>query len=239
VFCSQRCRQGAHRAKVTVTRAHATAGPLRLAYADPPYPGSSFRYYRDHPDYAGEVDLEELLSRLAGYDGWALSTSARALPDVLSRCVARGLPVRVAAWFRGPRPHKTARLVNAWEPVIFVDARRVAHPDGATDALAGVVSRRRSTLPTWVIGAKPPEFCRWLFELLGATAEDELDDLYPGSGLVARTWEWYQGRDPSRAAAADASAQDLRDASVVQLETTETSCGDPGDDLSRPAAVTA
>jgi hypothetical protein len=27
-----------------------------MAYADPPYPGQSHRHYRDHPDYAGEVD---------------------------------------------------------------------------------------------------------------------------------------------------------------------------------------
>lgn len=29
---------------------------LRLAYADPPYPNRSARHYRNHQDYAGEVD---------------------------------------------------------------------------------------------------------------------------------------------------------------------------------------
>jgi len=53
--------------------------PLRLAYADPPYPGKAY-LYRDHPDYGGEVDHAELIERLAAYDGWALSTSAAALP---------------------------------------------------------------------------------------------------------------------------------------------------------------
>lgn len=28
---------------------------MRIAYADPPYPGQS-KLYRNHPDYAGEVD---------------------------------------------------------------------------------------------------------------------------------------------------------------------------------------
>ena len=56
---------------------------LRLAYADPPYPGKAW-LYRDHPDYGGEVDNAELVGRLAGYDGWALSTSAAALPSVLA-----------------------------------------------------------------------------------------------------------------------------------------------------------
>lgn len=59
--------------------------PLRLAYADPPYPGNAW-LYRGHRDYAGEVDHGELLARLVGYDGWALSTSAAALPAVLALC---------------------------------------------------------------------------------------------------------------------------------------------------------
>lgn len=45
--------------------------PLRLAYADPPYPGKA-RLYRDHPDYGGEVDHAALIVRLTEYDGWAL-----------------------------------------------------------------------------------------------------------------------------------------------------------------------
>jgi hypothetical protein len=40
----------------------------------------------------------------------------------------------------------------------------------------------------------------WIFGLLGAALGDSLDDLFPGSGLVARSWELYQGRDPSRVA---------------------------------------
>jgi hypothetical protein len=125
VFCSQPCRQAAHRARIRRAELDATARPLRLAYADPPYPGLARRYYRDHPDFAGEVDLGELLSRLQRYDGWALSTSVRAVPMVLARCVAQGLEVRVAAWFRGARPHATARIVAAWEPVVvYAGGRR-------------------------------------------------------------------------------------------------------------------
>ena len=29
---------------------------MRFAYADPPYPGLSARYYRNEPTFAGEVD---------------------------------------------------------------------------------------------------------------------------------------------------------------------------------------
>lgn len=83
----------------------------RLAYADPPYPGKARLYYREHPDYGGEVDHVELLSRLATYDGWALSTSAAALPSVLALAVAQGL-----APHRSPRgcvaPGRTQQLAT-------------------------------------------------------------------------------------------------------------------------------
>ena len=59
---------------------------------------------RGHPDYAGEVDHGALIPRLADYDGWALSTSAAALPAVLALCPPGG---PVAAWHRGARPTRT------------------------------------------------------------------------------------------------------------------------------------
>lgn len=98
IYCSKRCRQAAHRfGRACVARERA-AKPMRLAYADPPYPGLASRYYADHPDFAGEVDHAELIRRLSiDFDGWSLSTSSRSLPDVLSICVAQGLEVRVAA----------------------------------------------------------------------------------------------------------------------------------------------
>jgi hypothetical protein len=97
VCCSVRRRQARHRFLRAVGHADSVAPgrPLQLAYADLPYPGSA-RLYRDHPDYGGEVDHAALIARLAGYDGWALSTSAQALPVVLvlALCPPR---VRVAA----------------------------------------------------------------------------------------------------------------------------------------------
>jgi len=66
VCCSVRCRQARHRFLRAVGYADSVAPgrPLRLAYADPPYPGKA-RLYRDHPDYGGEVDHAALLARLA------------------------------------------------------------------------------------------------------------------------------------------------------------------------------
>lgn len=57
---------------------------MRLAYADPPYPGQSAKHYANHPDYAGEVDHRKLLKQLDNeYDGWVLHTSSTKLTEVM------------------------------------------------------------------------------------------------------------------------------------------------------------
>lgn len=96
----------------------AVMAPRRLAYADPPYPDLAGRYYGDHPDFGGEVDHAALVEQLVEFDGWALSTSARALPDVLRVCPPG---VRVGAWHRGAAEYaRSPYALNAWEPVIYV-----------------------------------------------------------------------------------------------------------------------
>lgn len=212
--CSVRCRQARHRFGVKAGRAIAASAivPLRLAYADPPYPGLA-GLYRDHPDYAGEVDHAELVERLAGYDGWALSTSERTLGAVLALCPPG---VRVAAWLKGDRASRSWQPVSSWEPVIYSAARPV-DPDAGRrpDSLVYGVCPM-TVLPGRVIGAKPAAVCSWIFGLLGAAPGDELDDLYPGSGAVGRAWRFYTsagggsrgapGRPvPSARAGADAS----------------------------------
>lgn len=200
ITCSQSCRQARHRFKRGAITRPATNEPMRFAYADPPYPGKAF-YYKEHPDFGGEVDHRRLIEQLGDEypDGWALSTSAGALQSVLDACPST---VRVAAWFRGERPTKHNRPLNAWEPVIFQGGRPVASPVDARrlDALVHY-SRPRLTDPDRVIGAKPATFCYWIFDLLGALPGDELIDLFPGSGGVARAWRYYS--DPSRRAAGD------------------------------------
>jgi hypothetical protein len=211
VCCSKRCRQARHRFTRAVGRAStATAGPLRLAYADPPYPGKAW-LYRSHADYAGEVDHAALIGRLAGYDGWALSTSAAALPTVLALC-PRG--VRVAAWHRGPRRAASWQPLPAWEPVIYQPARPLdpaALPGPRADSLVCGVAAM-TTLPGRVTGTKPAAFCRWLFTLLAAAPADSFDDLFPGSGAVTRAWAAYTA-EPSHRARADASPPAAADAS--------------------------
>jgi hypothetical protein len=191
ICCSKRCRQARHRFARAAGRALAASGsqPVRLAYADPPYPGKAY-YYRGHPDYAGEVDHAALIRRLSTYDGWALSTSAEALPAVLALCPPG---VRVAAWHRGERPTASWHPLHAWEPVIYVPGRPAdpsrADPRRVDSIVCGVSPLL--TLPGRVVGTKPPRVCSWIFGLMGARAGDTLDDLFPGSGAVGRAWAVY------------------------------------------------
>lgn len=217
--CSQRCRQARHRFRRHVGRAVETAAPRRIAYADPPYPGMAARYYAGHPDYAGEVDHLELVRRLATYDTWALSTSAASLPMVLGVCGELGLQVRVAAWFRGERPTESFLALNGWEPVVYANPRprRDVVDERRVDALVHV-SRARTTDPRRVVGAKPARFAGWLFDLLGAAVGDTFDDLFPGSGGMARAWAAYtssgDGDDASPAGGPDASTMATVDGST-------------------------
>jgi hypothetical protein len=209
IYCGKPCRKARWRARIAPCELARLDAPLTLAYADPPYPGKAF-HYREESSYAGEVNIPDLLSRLAAYDGWALSTSAEGLPGVLAACVAQRLPVRVAAWIHRPRPHKTARILNGWEPLIFSGGRTLpfhgrppdpariqggAHSLQVIDTLLGPSPKQRTTLPTSCIGMKPPPFCRWIFLLLGALPGDTLIDLFPGSGIVTRAWLDYTGQD--------------------------------------------
>lgn len=152
---------------------------MRLAYADPPYPGRAHLYV-DHPDYAGEVDHVALIRQLREYDGWALSTSAEALVDLLPHCPPDH---RVLAWVKHT-------VTVSWEPVIVVSARR---PEGVRDWIRVEPDNYqwRPKPDGYVIGQKPKSFCTWVFAWLGAEPGDEFDDVFPGSGNVTAAWaEW-------------------------------------------------
>ena len=90
---------------------------MRFAYADPPYPGLARRYYG-----TSEVNHEILIGTLVREfpHGWALSTSAAALPGVLAMCPPG---VAVAAWIKGARSSLSWRPMNAWEPLIVYGGR--------------------------------------------------------------------------------------------------------------------
>ena len=190
VFCGRKCRQSAwrlrhHLSPVDDRRLPAPKeGALRFAYADPPYPGTAKLYYGDRPEYAGEVDHAELIAALTEpgkYDGWGLSTSARALRDILPLCPREA---RVCSWVKPHSvPPRTYGLHNVWEAVIIVQGRRLR--PGRPDALVRHAARRGGDLP----GRKPIAFCAWLFDALGMLPGDTIEDLFPGTGIVSAAWK--------------------------------------------------
>ena len=48
------------------------------------------------------------------------------------------------------------------------------------------------TLRRGLTGAKPEKVCHWAFEMVGARPDDELDDMFPGSGAVTDAWQSWQ-----------------------------------------------
>lgn len=182
--CSKRCRQAKARFRVAPAGV-TTDRPAHFGYADPPYPGLAWKYYRmpevNHPILIGTLERDYP-------DGWALSTSAEALPKVLAMCPAG---VRVACWARGARPGKSMRPRAAWEPLIVRGGRVSLKgvPEGVTDTLIG--GGRQRSHPGALIGMKSAAYCTWMFQQLGAAVGDELDDIFPGSGAVGRAWQMH------------------------------------------------
>jgi len=196
-FCCKRCRQTAFRLRRRGQVETQSERPLRFAYADPPYPGTARKYYAKEPTYAGEVDHRKLVASLeSSYDGWALSTSAKALRDILPLCPPG---VRVCAWVK-PHPPciRTFGLHNCWEALI-VSVGRPRRP-GVRDWLQALPARGGGELP----GRKPLAFCAWLFECLGMLPGDELIDLFPGSGVVSRAWRELSRRSSATSPGAGA-----------------------------------
>lgn len=157
---------------------------MRVAYADPPYPGQAKRHYGEHPDFGGEVDHEALVCDLAEYDGWALSTSAAALREVLAMCPSN---VRVASWHvtNSDPPGNRGTWHWSWEPVIVSPAR----PPVVTTRDVLRAHTPSGFFGNTITGQKPQAFCEWVFALLGADRADEFVDLFPGSGAVSRAWD--------------------------------------------------
>jgi hypothetical protein len=128
-FCGRKCRQAAFRLRRRSCRSRdSDAAPGIFIYADPPYPGTSAKYYRDEPTFAGEVDYPALIASLrAAHDkgecfGWALSTSARSLRELLPLCPPEA---RVCPWVKPIGvSSRTYGLHNTWEPLIVVGGRQ-------------------------------------------------------------------------------------------------------------------
>lgn len=170
---------------------------MRWAYADPPYMGQAKKFYANERDYSGEVDQVALIRRLQSDfpEGWALSLHVNSLKTLLPLCDG----ARVGAWvkpFAFFKPGVSPKY--AWEPIIFKPLRsdrelrklgRNSVRDWVSANVWGTTAAERRQ--TSLKGRKPPDFCWWLFQLLGATPDDEFHDLFPGTGAVSFSWEQW------------------------------------------------
>ena len=99
---------------------------------------------------------------------------------------------RLPASRRAYQVHGSRLQPDPRRPALQLEPSRGAGVD-PWDSLV-YASRARLTDRERVTGAKPAVFCRWMFDLLGAQAQDDLVDLFPGSGGVARAWGHFTGR---------------------------------------------
>lgn len=166
---------------------------MRLGYADPPYVGCA-HLYADQPDYAGEVDHAELIARLESeFDGWVLHASATiASYATIIPLIEKLEGVRICQWVKTFAAYKrNVSVAYASEPVFIKSARKpvVSKRHISRDWIAESITLKRG-----LTGAKPERVCHWAFELLGARPEDELCDLFPGTGAVGKAWQTWRGK---------------------------------------------
>lgn len=173
---------------------------MRVAIADPPYFGCCGLYDHHHPDGRCWDDPEThrlLIERLADEftDGWALCASSPSLRLLLPMTPD---DTRVGAWVKPFHAYKKGvRPAYAWEPVLYRGGRNKGHPPplkGSTATTPKDWVAVNITLQKGLTGAKPLAFCTWVFDLLNLAADDELVDLFPGTGAVTEAWMRWQRR---------------------------------------------
>ena len=167
--------------------------PMRFAYADPPYLGTSHfnaeHHYGAHHEAASDCDDLEvhkaLIARLVDEfpDGWCMSLGTNTLRLILPECPD---DVRICAWVKGwcswkPGVHPK----YAWEPVILRGGRK-RKGVAVRDWWQGNIATNQP-----IPGSKPAGFNRWVLGLLGYEPGDELVDLFPGTGGMGRAVEGW------------------------------------------------
>lgn len=176
--------------------------PLHLAIADPPYLGRADRWYGDgrgsgrtnagtgrngrkpdHHTHAARWDdiatHHDLIRTMeANFDGWALAAAADRVHELMAVAPRQA---HLCVWVRPNAMPGGGRVINKWEPVI------VRVHDTRRNRRAGMQVSDVLVAPTHrsgFLGSKPEAWTRWVLNLLGATAEDDVTDLFPGSGSV-------------------------------------------------------
>ncbi len=165
--------------------------PMRIGYADPPYIGCA-HLYAAHADFAGEVDHAALIDRLESeFDGWVLHAAATARSMAVLAPLVERTGARWMTWVKGFAAFKrNVSVAYAWEPVIVKPARKpvVSKRLVMRDWIESPITLRRG-----LTGAKPEKVCHWAFEMVGARPEDDLIDIFPGTGAVTEAWRTWRG----------------------------------------------
>lgn len=180
---------------------------MRLAIADPPYLGRAALWYGGegrskqgtagrargrgrldaeyHPDAARWDDPAEHIRLMVGledaYDGWVMAASGKTLAPLIGP--AEELGARLGIWHVTNAIPDGARARNVWEAVFFrvPDGRRAV---GSGHRVPDLLSAPHLT--SGFVGSKPDRWTRWVLDLMGYQPGDEVDDMFPGSGAVAR-----------------------------------------------------
>jgi hypothetical protein len=163
---------------------------MKIAYADPPYLGCGSRYAEHHPDaldWDKPARHQQLIRQLCKDfpDGWAMSLSSPSLKTILPMCPD---DCRVSAWVKPFAVFKpNVGVAYAWEPVIWRGGRsRTREQDTARDWVSANITLKRG-----LTGAKPRDFCRWLFQIMNLRSGDVFVDMYPGTSAVMAAWfDW-------------------------------------------------
>ena len=154
---------------------------MKFAYADPPYLGQA-RRYSDRAEINHRILIGTLVREYP--DGWALSCSSPSLHALLPMCPPG---IRILAWIKPWAVFRPGlNPAYAWEPILLQGGRKASRETITRHdwVRAGVVQKGFT-------GAKPEAFFRWLFGCFNAQPGDQLDDLFPGTGVVGRIWERY------------------------------------------------
>lgn len=163
---------------------------MKFAYADPPYLGCGRLYKKHHADsmiWDDPATHRNLIDRLVSEypDGWAMSLSSPSLRTILPMTPE---DCRVGVWVKPFAIFKpNVPVAYAHEPVIFRGGRRRSRDE---PTIRDWVSAN-ITLRTGLTGAKPPAFCQWIFDILGANKMDRMDDLFPGTNALGKAWEEF------------------------------------------------
>lgn len=162
----------------------------KIGYADPPYIGCA-HLYADQPSYAGEVDHAALIERLeAEFDGWVLHASATPQSMATLAPLVASTGARWMGWFKPFAAFKrNVPVAYTWEPVIVKAARKpvVSKRLVMRDGIVCPIAMKRG-----LTGAKPEAVCHWAFEVVAARPEDDLHDLFPGTGAVTEAWRTWK-----------------------------------------------